>query len=158
MNLANLQISMVYASTMAIIYCIDQLMKISPSFIFFKSSTINLSKETSKFIGNKRKFNWKDCKCTIHINGKHSYSASLIHADLNEKKKDSLFICMKAIQYAQEKFLTILSNSSPPSTSSKTIYIFVLLAITWGVQKLFEHVNLSRMNSKSKITNSQSTE
>jgi hypothetical protein len=35
----------------------------------------------------------------------------------------------------EQEILTILSNSSPPVTSSKTMYIFVLPANTYKVMK-----------------------
>lgn len=41
-HLINLQISMVHASTVAIIYSINELLKVSPRFIFFKSPMLGL--------------------------------------------------------------------------------------------------------------------
>lgn len=93
----DLEISMKNTTTMAIIYSINELLKVLSCFIFFKS--------TSSCLKNIR---------TIFI---------IIMQIVNYH-----MIYMENLKLQWK--LTILSNSSPPVTNSKTMYIFVLLAIT----------------------------
>lgn len=91
---------MVHASAMAVIHCIDKLLKILSCFIFFQPPFTCLTQE--KYHKNQRRY-----RVVIMMHNNLHYHCRLIH-------------------------LTILSKSSPPVTNSKTMYIFVLLAITYN--------------------------